>query len=55
VTPDAWSGIHSSVPSSIAPTADQRDFMVRVRAVYQGQGSLVTPGGDTDRLYFALH
>ena len=32
VTPDAWSGIHSSVPSSIAPAADQRDFMVRVRA-----------------------
>jgi hypothetical protein len=39
VTPDAWSGIHSSVPSSIAPAADQRDFMVRVRGVYQGQGT----------------
>jgi hypothetical protein len=39
VTPDAWSGIHAAVPSSIAPAADQRDFMVRVRAVYQGQGT----------------
>src|SRR5258708_3415495 len=39
VTPDAWSGIHSSVPSSVAPASDQRDFMVRVRAIYQGQGT----------------
>jgi len=39
VTPDAWSGIHSSIPSSIAPASDQRDYMVRVRAIYQGQGT----------------
>jgi hypothetical protein len=39
VTPDAWSGIHSAVPSSIAPATDQRDFMVRVRATYHGQGT----------------
>lgn len=39
VTPDAWSGIHSAVPSSIAPAADQRDYMVRVQAAYQGQGT----------------
>jgi len=39
VTPDAWSGIHSDVPSAIAPASDQRDFMVRVRATYQGQGT----------------
>ncbi len=39
VTPDAWSGIHSAVPSSLAPASDQRDFMVRVRGIYQGQGT----------------
>jgi hypothetical protein len=39
VTPDAWSGIHSAVPSSVAPAADQRDYMVRVQATYQGQGT----------------
>ncbi|HEV7663473.1 MAG TPA: hypothetical protein VGQ62_08065 [Chloroflexota bacterium] len=39
VTPDAWSGIHSAVPSSVAPASDQRDFMVRVEATYTGQGT----------------
>ena len=39
VSPDAWSGIHDSVPSSIAPAADQRDYEVRVGATYQGQGT----------------
>jgi hypothetical protein len=39
VTPDAWAGIHSAVPSSVAPAADQRAFMVRVQATYLGQGT----------------
>ncbi|MCA1646360.1 MAG: hypothetical protein LC797_13180 [Chloroflexi bacterium] len=39
VTPDAWSGIHSAIPSSLAPAADQRDYLVRVQATYQGQGT----------------
>jgi hypothetical protein len=39
VTADAWSGIHSAVPSSVAPASDQRDFMVRVQATYLGQST----------------
>ena len=39
VSPDAWSGIHSAVPSSVAPAADQRDFEVRIWATYHGQGT----------------
>jgi hypothetical protein len=39
VTPDAWSGIHASIPSSVAPASDQRDFVVRVQATYLGQGT----------------
>jgi hypothetical protein len=39
VSPDAWAGIHSAVPSSIAPAADQRDFEVRIWATYLGQGT----------------
>ncbi len=39
VTPDAWAGIHSEVPSTIAPASDQRDFMVRVQATFVGQGT----------------
>jgi hypothetical protein len=39
VTPDAWSGIKSAVPSAIPPAPDQRAFMVRVQATYLGQGT----------------
>lgn len=39
VTPDAWTGIHNAIPSSISPATDQRDFMIRVQATYQGQGT----------------
>jgi hypothetical protein len=39
VTPDAWSGIHSEIASSVAPAPDQRDFMVRVQATFVGQGT----------------
>jgi hypothetical protein len=39
VTPDAWSGIHNSIASSVAPAPDQRDYMVRVQATFVGQGT----------------
>lgn len=39
VTPDAYTAIHAAVPSAIAPTADQRDFVVRIQATYLGQGT----------------
>jgi hypothetical protein len=39
VTPDAWSGIHTDITSAIAPATDQRDYMVRVQATFQGQGT----------------
>ncbi|MDQ6673771.1 MAG: hypothetical protein M3069_24010 [Chloroflexota bacterium] len=39
VTPDAWTGIHSAIPSTIAPASDQRDYMVRVQATFLGQGT----------------
>lgn len=39
VTADAWSGIHSDIPSASPPASDQRDFMVRVQATFQGQGT----------------
>jgi hypothetical protein len=44
VTPDAWSGIHSAVPSTIAPASDQRDYVVRVQATFVGQGTGVFSG-----------
>jgi hypothetical protein len=39
VTPDAWDGVKAAVPSAIAPASDQRAYMVRVQATYQGQGT----------------
>jgi hypothetical protein len=39
VTPDAWSGIHSVIASSVAPAPDQRDYMLRVQATFVGQGT----------------
>jgi hypothetical protein len=39
VTPDAWSGIHSAITSSVAPAPDQRDYMLRVQATFVGQGT----------------
>ncbi|MGI9148676.1 MAG: hypothetical protein ACR2IK_19370 [Chloroflexota bacterium] len=44
VTPDAWAGIHSAVPSTIAPASDQRDFVVRVQATFLSQGTGVFSG-----------
>jgi hypothetical protein len=44
VTPDAWSGIHSAIPSTIAPASDQRDYIVRVQATFLGQGTGVFSG-----------
>jgi hypothetical protein len=44
VTPDAWTGIHDEIPSSIAPASDQRDFVVRVQATFLGQGTGVFSG-----------
>jgi hypothetical protein len=44
VTPDAWTGIHAEVPSTIAPASDQRDYMVRVQATFLGQGTGVFSG-----------
>jgi hypothetical protein len=44
VTPDAWSGIHSAVPSTNPPASDQRDYMVRVQATFMGQGTGVFSG-----------
>jgi hypothetical protein len=39
VTPDAWSGIHSAIASSVAPAPDQRDYMLRIQATFVGQGT----------------
>jgi len=44
VTPDAYNGIKAAVTSSIAPAADQRDFMLRVQATYTGPGTGVFSG-----------
>jgi hypothetical protein len=44
VTPDAYTGIKADVPSAIAPAADQRDYMVRAQATYQGSGVGVFSG-----------
>src|SRR6202022_157049 len=44
VTPDAWSGIHSAVPSTTPPAPGLRDYMVRVQATYLGQGTGVFSG-----------
>jgi hypothetical protein len=44
VTPDAYTGIKTDVPSSTAPASDQRDFMVRAQATYQGPGTGVFSG-----------
>jgi len=44
VTPDAWTGIHDAVPSTIAPASDQRDYIVRVQATFLGQGTGVFSG-----------
>jgi hypothetical protein len=45
VTPDAWAGIHDAVPfNTQAPSPDQRDFEVRVQAIFQGQGTGVFSG-----------
>jgi hypothetical protein len=49
VTPDAWTGIHSAVPSTTAPASDQRDYMLRVQATFQGQGT-----GEFSRMRLAL-
>jgi hypothetical protein len=44
VTPDAWTGIHDSIPSTIAPASDQRDYEIRVQATFLGQGTGVFSG-----------
>ena len=44
VTPDAFTGIKADVPSAVQPASDQRDYMVRVQATYQGPGSGVFGG-----------
>jgi hypothetical protein len=38
-TPDAWSGIHAAVPSTVGPAPDLQYFIVRVQAIYTGTGS----------------
>jgi hypothetical protein len=44
VTPDAFKGIKTDVPSATSPASDQRDFMVRAQATYQGPGTGVFSG-----------
>ena len=44
MTPDAWTGIHAAVPSTVAPASDQRDYIVRVQATFAGQGTGVFSG-----------
>ncbi len=44
VTPDAWAGIHSAVPSTVAPASDQRDYLLRIQATFLGQGAGVFSG-----------
>ena len=44
VTPDAFSGIKADILSAVQPASDQRDFMVRPQATYQGQGAGVFSG-----------
>jgi hypothetical protein len=44
VTPDAWTGIHNQIPSTVAPASDQRAYMVRVQATFEGQGTGVFSG-----------
>lgn len=44
VTPDAFSGIKTDIPSAVQPASDQRDFMVRAQATYQGPGTGVFSG-----------
>ena len=44
VTPDAFTGIKAAVPSAIQPASDQRDYMVRAQATYQGPGTGVLSG-----------
>ena len=61
VTPDAWTGIHAEVPSTTAPAADQRDYVVRVQATFLGQGTGVFSGmrlallSGTQTTYDQLH
>jgi hypothetical protein len=44
VTPDAFTGIHAAVPSTVAPASDLRDYIVRVQATFLGQGTGVFSG-----------
>jgi hypothetical protein len=44
ITPDAFTGIHAALPSTVAPASDQRDFIVRVQATFAGQGTGVFSG-----------
>jgi hypothetical protein len=39
ISPDAFDGIQTDVPSAIRPASDQRDYVVRVQATYVGQGT----------------
>jgi hypothetical protein len=62
VTPDAYNGIKADVPSAIAPASDQRDFLVRVQATYQGPGTGVFSGvrlallsSSTQLMYDQIH
>src|SRR5207248_2875021 len=44
VSPDAFKGIQTDVPSATPPASDQRDFMIRAQATYQGPGTGVFSG-----------
>ena len=44
VSPDAFNGIRTDIPSAVQPASDQRDFMVRAQATYQGPGTGVFSG-----------
>jgi hypothetical protein len=44
VTPDAYNGIKADYPSATVPASDQRDYMVRAQATYQGPGTGVFSG-----------
>ena len=44
VNADAYDAVHSAVPSSIAPPADQRYVLLGVQAIYVGQGNGVLSG-----------
>jgi hypothetical protein len=43
-SPDAFNEVLADIPSAVAPPSDQRDFLIRAQATYQGQGTGVFSG-----------